>query len=231
MKNDMGLIMESWRGSGLNEQSSPSEIQSNVTINRPKEIEALTSEYPGFNFMKPYPRGSYGAFVYAESVASYLAKKKKEVNKQNVLNIIKMVTTLGSDFDAGEERALAGNIFKGIAGLTGIIAGIAASGGLATVLTGAGAMAFAYSTWQSFTKNPKGAEKYPALKVFKFDPQWAEILDDDIEKEYAKEYMEFFKNEVKNNPEDQMVTMDAWINNKLKQDYSNRSLAKPQTNP
>lgn len=220
--------MESWRKEVINEQPNPPDVQSNISATDSREIQALQEEYPGFDFRRSYPQGSYGAFVYAESVASYLAKKKKEINKENVVNVIKMITTLGADFDVGEERALAGNIFKGIAGLTGIIAGIAASGTLATVLTGAGAMAFAYSTWQSFTKNPKGAEKYPALKVFKFDPNWAEILDDDIEKEYAKEYMEFFKNEVKNNPEDQMVTMDAWINNKLKQDYNNRSLAKPQ---
>ena len=229
MKNDMKLIMESWRKSALLEQA-PQQVTGSVTAGS-KEAEALQSEYPGFDFQQPYPQGSYGAFVYAESVASYLVKNKKKVNRESVMNAIKMVTTLGADFDSGEEKSLAGNIFKGIAGFTGIIAGIGAGVALSKVLAGAGAMAFAYSTWQTFTKNPKGAEKYPALKVFKFDEEWAKILDDDIEKEYAKEYMKFFETQVKTNPTDQMMTIDTWINNELKQDYNNRALTKTQPTP
>ena len=225
MKNDMKLIMESWKKSKiLSEQAPPPTQDVTSTVFSDEDREALLQEYPGFDFRRPYPVGSYGAFVYTEAIASKLIKEKKEINKENILSTINLLATAGTQ---GSDESTTMNILKSVSGFLGMFVAATSTPIIANILAGAGAASFVAGTVNLFRDKPKGAEKFPALKVFNFDKDWAEILDDDIEEELLEAYIELFRKRVNERPEMKMTSIDTFINNTLKRKYNNRGLAKP----
>mgnify|MGYP003645186480 CR=1 FL=1 len=210
----------------IREQEPPTQQMVSPNVSSDKDKKALEKEYPGFDFRKAYPKNSYGAFVYAEAVASQLAKQKKEVNAKNIASTAMFLFSGGTQ--GGDDSSTSDSVVKSVLGMTGMIAGFSvASPTIASILAGAGAISFVVGTVNTFRKNPKGAEKFPALKMFNFDKEWAEILDDDIEKELLEDYIELFRKRVNGRPEYPMTSIDAYINNRLKKKYNNRALSKP----
>ena len=225
MKNDMILIMESWRDSKLLSEQTPSPTQDVAsTVFSDEDREALQQEYPGFDFRRSYPAGSYGAFVYTEAIASKLVKEKKELNKENILSIIKLLASAGTQ---GSDESTTMNILKTVSAGIGMFVAGTSSGVIASILAGAGAVSFVAGTMNLFRDKPKGAEKFPKLKLFNFDKDWAEILDDDLEEKYLDDYIELFRRRVKTRPDYPMPSIDNYINNRLKKDYNRRALSKP----
>ena len=225
MSNDMKLIMESWRNSKLLIEQTPPPTQDVApNVFSDEDRQALEQEYPGFDFTRSYPAGSYGAFVYAEAIASKLIKEKKEINKENILSAIKLLASAGT---VGADESTTMNILKTVSGTLGMFVAGTSSGIIASILAGAGAVSFVAGTVNMFRDKPKGAEKFPALKMFNFDKDWAEILDDDIEEELLEGYIELFRKRVIERPEMKMTSIDAYINNALKRNYNNRGLTRP----
>jgi hypothetical protein len=211
MKNDMKLIMENWRRNTLEEE----EVLDEGILQKIKQFftgkDPFEGDYGSFKQDANYGPKTYGAFVQGAGVVSTLKAANQMANARTINAAAETVAGVGSG-------KVGGAVSLGLA-LVGLIPGFQALG-----LLGVGTAV--YSLAKMFRKNPKLADKYPQLTMWRLDPKYEEILDDDLETELLKLYQEYFIEKVRTDPNRRMKSLDKFVTQRLRNLKNGRTVVK-----
>ena len=179
--------------------------------------DPFEGNYGSFQEDEQYNEGTYGQFLQATGILSTLKKNNIDLKKN-------AISTAGQAL-LGSGESSAGAVIGLTAAMVGLIPAIPALA--ATALGYAGAPAATIGFVKLFRKNPSLAEKYPLLTAFQMDEKLIEIIDDKLEIEILEAYTKKFIEAAKQNPADQMMNINIYARDWLRDNKNGRTIAAP----
>ncbi len=216
----MKLLFENWR-KFVNEEA---ELLEEGMLD---QIKAFFSKAPSLGSFDPdsppsggWPEGSYGAFATAHGVIAAMEDQGVQVTKSNMAQ----AAAASMGLSTGEEQARAMKAAGPVVAIGLAIAGVLAAPAIAAALDVAAVGVAVVGLVLALAKDPSKSEKHPMLQIFQIDEQYREFLDDDVEDGIAQAFEKDFINNLKSRPEEQMMSINEFLENYLKDSYAGRTV-------
>ena len=169
----------------------------------------MGSKYKASETYKP---GTYGAFAQTAEMLGIFKERNIKATKQTILAAAEGMV------GGGESEA------SPIVGLGLALAGLVATGSIATGIGIAGVLAAVGGAVRLFYKNPTLAEKYPTLSALQMDNELMKLIDNDLEAKIVKDYEKDFIEGVKRDPTEEMPNINVFARDWLAQNLNNRTV-------